>query len=87
MFTFRERTYVPAMTRHTIQVSVTVDVDDPTLVRANELRLTDAVPTAREAMGSAIVDAIADHAASPLHEQGIEFVVVALAEDEHGVDP
>lgn len=76
------------MTRRTIQVSVTVDVDDPTTVRAALMDddVAAGIPGAHEAICDAIVGAIADHAAAPLSEQGIGFVVVEVAEAERARD-
>lgn len=72
--------YDPSMPRRTIIVSITVDVDDPTALRAAAIAddaLSDPlVPTLDEALGDAVVDAIADHAMPSLHEQGVHAVVV-----------
>lgn len=61
-------------------MNITVDVDDPAALQAAAIAddaLSDPhVPTVDEAIGDVVVDAIADHAVPPLHEQGVHAVVV-----------
>lgn len=68
-------------------MSITVDVDDPTALRAAAIAddaLADPlVPTLDEALGDVVVDAIADLAMPSLRDQGVH--AVALDHDDSAV--